>query len=86
MPVLVEYLLPFARVGGCCVAMKGGDAAAEAAQAARAIHTLGGVLNRIEAVSLPGLSDPRALILIDKVRPTPRQYPRQAGKPRSAPL
>ena len=86
MPVLAEYLLPFARVGGCCVAMKGGDAAEETEQATRAIRTLGGAPARVEPVTLPGLPDQRALVIIEKLKPTPRQYPRQAGKPRTSPL
>ena len=86
LPTLVEYLLPFVKVGGMCVAMKGSDAEAEAAQADAAIRMLGGKLNRVVPVSLPGLPDKRALIVIDKVAPTPRAYPRQGGMPRSAPL
>ena len=86
LPTLVEYLLPFARLGGLCIAMKGSDARDEARQAARAIHTLGGELERIEPVVLPGLADQRALVIIRKARPSPALYPRQAGKPRSAPL
>ncbi len=86
MPTLVEYLLPFTREGGCCVAMKGSDVAEEAAQAARAIHILGGELERIETVTLPGLTIPHALVVIRKARPTPPIYPRQGGKPRRAPL
>jgi 16S rRNA (guanine527-N7)-methyltransferase len=86
LPTLVEYLLPFAKVGGVCIAMKGSDAEAEAAQAENAIRTLGGKLNRVVPVSLPGLPDKRALIVIDKIAPTPPVYPRQGGMPRSAPI
>jgi 16S rRNA (guanine527-N7)-methyltransferase len=86
LPTLVEYLLPFARVGGLCIAMKGSDAQDEAGKAAKAIRTLGGELERIEPVVLPGVSDQRALVIIRKARPSPAMYPRQAGKPRSAPL
>jgi 16S rRNA (guanine527-N7)-methyltransferase len=86
LPTLVEYLLPFVKVGGVCVAMKGSDAEAEAAQAETAIRTLGGKLNRVVSVALPGLPDKRALIVIDKVAPAPRVYPRQGGMPRSSPL
>ncbi len=86
LPTLVEYLLPFAKVGGVCIAMKGSDAEAEAAQAENAIRTLGGRLNRVVPVTLPGLPDKRALIVIDKIAPTPLVYPRQGGMPRSAPL
>jgi 16S rRNA (guanine527-N7)-methyltransferase len=86
LPTLVEYLLPFTREGGWCVAMKGSDARSEAEQALKAIALLGGELARVEAVTLPGIPDQRALVLIRKIKPTPRVYPRQAGKPRSAPL
>ncbi|NJM42413.1 MAG: 16S rRNA (guanine(527)-N(7))-methyltransferase RsmG [Anaerolineae bacterium] len=86
LPTLVEYLLPFVKVGGVCVAMKGSDAEAEAIQAENAIRTLGGKLNRLVPVVLPGLPDKRALIVIDKVAPTPPVYPRQGGMPRSSPL
>ena len=86
LPTLVEYLLPFAKVGGLCIAMKGSDAEAEAAQAENAIRTLGGKLNRVVPVTLPGLPDKRALIVIDKIAPTPVVYPRQGGLPRSSPL
>ncbi len=86
LPTLVEYLMPLARVGGLCICMKGSDAHAEAAQAGVATSTLGGTLKRIDSVSIPGREDKRALILIEKTRPTPKLYPRQAGAPRKSPL
>jgi 16S rRNA (guanine527-N7)-methyltransferase len=86
LPTLVEYLLPLARVGGLCVCMKGSDAQSEAAQAAGAITKLGGALKRIDTVSIPDRDDKRALILIDKTRPSLKLYPRQAGAPRKTPL
>lgn len=86
MPTLVEYLLPLARVGGVCIAMKGSDAQAEAERAAGAIVNLGGALAQVKPVSLPGRDDKRALIVIDKVRSTPKLYPRQGGAPRKSPL
>lgn len=86
LPTLVEYLLPLARVGGLCICMKGSDAQIEAAQAAGAISKLGGALKKIDSVSIPGREDKRALILIEKIRPTPKLYPRQAGAPRKTPL
>lgn len=86
LPTLVEYLMPFVRPGGLCIAMKGSDAENEAAQAMRAIGVLGGRLSRVEPVQLPGLPDKRALIVIEKVSPTLPLYPRQGGGPRTAPL
>ncbi len=86
LPALVEYLLPLVKIGGVCVAMKGSEAETEAEQALRAITKLGGRLNRVEPVALPGLPDKRALIVVDKVAPTPALFPRPGGAPRNAPL
>jgi 16S rRNA (guanine527-N7)-methyltransferase len=86
LPTLVEYLMPFVKPGGLCIAMKGSDAENEAAQAMRAIGILGGRLSRVVPVQLPGLPDKRALIVIEKVSATPPLYPRQGGGPRTAPL
>ncbi|BCX05199.1 MAG: ribosomal RNA small subunit methyltransferase G [Candidatus Roseilinea sp.] len=86
MPTLAEYLLPLARVGGTCIAMKGSDAQAEATHAAGAIAKLGGAIATVMPVSLPGRDDRRALIVISKLRPTPQPYPRRGGAPRKSPL
>lgn len=86
LPALVEYLLPLAKVGGQCIAMKGVTAEEEARDAARALDILGGRLNRIETVQLPGVDDPHYLVIIDKVAHTPRGYPRKPGIPTRKPL
>jgi 16S rRNA (guanine527-N7)-methyltransferase len=86
LPTLAEYLLPFARPGGVCIAMKGSDAQTEVDQAAGAINKLGGEVSRVETVSLPGRDDRRALIMIAKRGTTPKLYPRQGGAPRKSPL
>ncbi len=85
LPVLCEYCLPFVRTGGAFLAMKG-LAAGEAAEAARAIHLLGGKLKAVHEFILPGTEMKRAVIIIEKVRPTPAAYPRKAGKPEQQPL
>lgn len=81
MPVLVEYSLPLCKLGGQAVAMKGASAFDETNAAAKAIDALGGELFSIEEVTLPTLDNPRHLIVIDKVAPTPKRYPRKAGMP-----
>ncbi len=86
LPALAEYLLPLAKVGGCCIAMKGSTAAEEARDAARAVDRLGGRINRIETVTLPGVDEPHHLVIIDKVVQTPRMYPRKPGTPTRQPL
>jgi 16S rRNA (guanine527-N7)-methyltransferase len=86
MPTLVEYLLPLCRLGGRCLAQKGEGAAAEVSSAESAILLLGGRLNRLLPVELPGLAEIRHLVLIDKVARTPTKYPRRPGIPAKRPL
>ncbi len=86
MPALVEYLLPLAKVGGRCVAMKGATAETETKDAAPALKILGGELDRITRVELPGMEDAHYLVTVKKTRPTPKSYPRQAGTPTRDPL
>ncbi|MDE2635120.1 MAG: 16S rRNA (guanine(527)-N(7))-methyltransferase RsmG [Chloroflexota bacterium] len=86
MPVLAEYTLPLCKVGGQAVAMKGTSAFEETAAAAKAITALGGELFGIEEVMLPTLDNPRYLIVMDKIKPTPRRYPRKAGLPSRQPI
>ncbi|MCY3977268.1 MAG: 16S rRNA (guanine(527)-N(7))-methyltransferase RsmG [Chloroflexi bacterium] len=86
MPILAEYTLPLCKVGGQAVAMKGMSAFEETAAAAKAITALGGELFGIEEVMLPTLDNPRYLIVIDKIKPTPRRYPRKAGMPSRQPI
>jgi 16S rRNA (guanine527-N7)-methyltransferase len=86
MPTLVEYLLPLCRLGGHCLAQKGEGAAAEVSMAEPAIMLLGGRLNRLAAVEVPGLAETRHLVIIDKVARTPDKYPRRPGVPVKRPL
>lgn len=86
MPVLAEYLLPLVKRGGRAVAQKGQGAPAETYAAARAIQKLGGELEQIAEVELPGIAEPRYLVVLKKVAATPPQYPRRPGLPGKAPL
>lgn len=92
MPVLCEYCLPFVRVGGRFLALKGPDADRERAEASRGIGVLGGKVAGVTAFALP--KEPldgvepmeRRLIRVDKVRPTPTAYPRPSAKIAKRPL
>jgi len=86
MNTLVEYLLPFARVGGWVMAYKGPKAPQEVAVSLRAVDLLGGSVERIAPVAVPGLPETRFAVLIRKVRPTPGKFPRGRGLPRKHPL
>ena len=86
LPSLLEYLLPLAKVGGVCVALKGHTAQAEAADSSRALALLGGRIKGIETFHLPGIDEPHHLIVVEKIAHTPRDYPRKPGIPTRQPL
>jgi len=83
---LAELALPLCSIGGCFIALKKGDIAAEVANSARAIETMGGDQPIIKKVELEVLADERYLIIIDKIAPTPDKYPRRPGIPTTKPI
>ena len=86
LSVLAEYCLPFIKVGGRLAALKGPDAAAEAEQAKGALKKLGGRLVEIKDVAIPHTDLSHKLVFIEKIAPTPKKYPRNAGKIKKEPL
>lgn len=86
LTVLCELCLPFVRVGGTFIALKGAQFADEVNEAQAAIKICGGELAEIREVKLPGLADKRAVIYIRKVNKTPALYPRRAGLPEKMPI
>lgn len=77
--VLVEYLLPFTKIGGLCICMKGPNILQEIEDSKNAINLLGGRIEKIEELILPGTNLKRNIILIRKEKNTPYKYPRNAG-------
>ena len=86
LPVLVEYMLPLAKVNGRCIAMKGETAAEEANDAKKALALLGGKLEGITSLQLPDVTDAHYLVAIQKIAQTPSAYPRKPGTPSQKPL
>ena len=86
MSVLSEYCLPLAKVDGYLVALKGPKAQDELAEAKNAIEVLGGSVKEVKELTLPDTDDERTLIVVKKVKATPKKYPRQAGTPNRKPL
>ncbi len=82
--VLVEYLLPLIKVGGCTVLYKSADCDQEVAAAQGAIKKLGGGNIDIKKFSI-GVNG-RSLVLIKKIKNTPPEYPRKEGMPSRKPL
>lgn len=86
LPVLLEYTLPFVRVGGTLLALKGRAYAEEQKEARRAAEVLGGGRITARPVHLPGLDDVRAILMVTKERQTPAAYPRGGGAPTRRPI
>ncbi len=86
LPVLIEYLLPFVKIGGFAVAQKSRAAEDELDRADTAILLLGGLGSEVVPVEVPGLNDERALILVEKITATSDDYPRRTGVPGKKPL
>lgn len=84
--VLAEYDLPFVRVGGEMLALKGPAADEEIKNAQRAITALGGRLTGVEDITLPGSDLKHRIVIVKKVEKTAKKYPRIAGKIKNSPL
>jgi 16S rRNA (guanine527-N7)-methyltransferase len=83
---LCEYCLPFVKIDGYFVAMKGPSVDEEIANSERAYKILGAELVNDIKVSLPKEYGERRLLVFQKVKATPVQYPRKAGTPEKNPL
>ena len=86
MNLLAEYLLPFVRVGGWMLALKGPAIDEELAQANYALSKLGGRPERVERAAIPGRDWDHRLAYVKKIKKTPDLYPRKVGTPEKKPL
>lgn len=84
--VLVEYMLPLIKVNGKCICMKSNHIEEEIEEAKNAIEILGGKMEKIEEVKLEGTDITRTMIVIKKIKNTPKIYPRKAGIPSKKPI
>lgn len=80
LSVLAEFDLPFVKVGGYFIALKGPLLDNEIIDANKAITTLGGIIEKVETIKIPFTDIEHKLVFIKKLRQTPKQYPRKAGK------
>lgn len=84
--VLLEYMLPFVKIGGYCICMKGSNLDEEIENSKNAISILGGQLEKVDNIVLPDSDIGRNIVVIKKVKETPRKYPRKAGTPTKEPI
>ncbi len=86
LSTLSEYDLPFVKINGKMIAMKGFEIEEELGNAKKAIEILGGKIEKVEKFSLIDTENKRSIVLINKLKSTPRQYPRKAGRPSKEPI
>lgn len=84
--VLSELCLPLVTVGGTFIAMKSVDSDEEISQAAHAVSLLGGKVEKIIDYPIPGTDTVHRAVVIQKIKATPKQYPRRFAKIKQAPL
>ena len=84
LSTLSEYCLPFVKIGGQFISYKSGEIDEEVAASKSAVFLLGGKIK--ETVKFELGESGRSFIIIDKVKGTPKTYPRKAGTPSKKPL
>ena len=83
---LLEYLLPLVKVGGIVIAYKGSNLAEEFMDAENALEILGGKIVKSIRFDLPNSYGERNIIIIEKVKETPKKYPRDKNQPKTNPI
>lgn len=86
MNVLLEYLLPFVKVGGKVICMKGPNVKEEMDNSEKVAKILGGKIEKIEELEIPEIDMKRTVVIVKKIEKTSSKYPRKAGTPSKEPL
>lgn len=85
MNIMLEYGLPLLKPGGKLLLWKGMNVQAEVEASQNALHILKGRVEEIYHYDMPD-DRQRAIVVVSKKAPTPRQYPRRIGMPSKKPL
>ena len=83
---LLEYLLPLVKVGGIVIAYKGSNVGEEFIEAENAMNILGGKVVKSIRFDLPNNYGERHLLIIEKIKPTPKEFPRDKNQPKTKPI
>ena len=84
--ILLEYLMPFVKVNGKCICMKGSNSEEEIKNSNNAVKILGGKVINKEEFFIYNTDIKRSIIEIEKIKNTSNIYPRKAGTPSKNPL
>lgn len=83
---LSEYCIPYVKKGGYFISYKAGESDEEIKEAQNAIKTLGGKMEEVKKIKIPGTDIERTFVVIRKCLETPNKYPRKAGQPTKNPI
>lgn len=86
LATLSEYCIPFVKQGGYFISYKSTQIEEELKQAKKAVQVLGGTLEQIETVQIPGTTIERQFVMIRKTGTTPKKFPRKAGTASKTPI
>ncbi len=86
LSVLSEYCLPFVKLGGVLITIKGEDIAEELSNAKTAVGLMGGEIESVYSRKLSSMDNISTVVIIRKVAGTPDIYPRKSGIPSRQPL
>ncbi len=84
LSTLEEYCLPFVHIGGKFISYKSGEIEEEVQESKKACFLLGGNLKEVYKFDLE--ESKRSFVVVEKVKTTPKTYPRKAGTPSKMPL
>lgn len=84
--ILLEYTVPFLKIGSLAYLYKGPEYKEEIKEAATALDILGAQIKDTIKLNVPGLKAERYLIVVEKIENTAKKYPRRAGIPKKRPL
>ena len=82
--VLAEYMLPYLKIGGYFICMKGPNIDEEMETSIKAIKLMGGEIEKLESFEIE--ENQRNIIIIKKVKNSPKNFPRKAGTPSKQPI
>lgn len=86
LPVLMEFCIPFVRLGGYFICLKGPNADLELEESKKAMETLGVKFIEKIDIKLPEIELNHNILVFEKTQNTPSKYPRKAGKPSKSPI
>lgn len=86
LPVLMEFCVPFVKVGGYFICLKGPNADLELEESKKAMETLEVKFIEKIDIKLPEIELNHNILVFEKIQNTPSKYPRKAGKPSKSPI